>query len=95
MDGHDATHNPLLSNSSFNWKNAVACIGAGGSAGISVDLALFPIDTIKSRLQASTKKVDYTKEAKNVSKYRGFLSAMLASFPCAAMFWVSYEFSKY
>lgn len=30
-----------------------------------------------------------------MSKYRGFISAMLASFPCAAMFWCSYEFSKY
>ena len=68
---------------------------AGGSAGISVDLALFPIDTIKSRMQASTKEVNYQETAKNVSKYRGFLSAMLASFPCAAMFWVSYEFSKF
>jgi solute carrier family 25 S-adenosylmethionine transporter 26 len=64
-------------------------------AGISVDFALFPIDTIKSRLQASSKQIDYMEKAKDVSKYRGFLSAMLASFPCAAMFWVSYEFSKY
>ena len=68
---------------------------AGGMAGISVDLALFPIDSIKTRLQASTKQVDYTKQAQNVSKYRGFFSAMLASFPCAGVFWMSYEVSKY
>ena len=70
-------------------------IVAGGLAGISVDFALFPVDTIKSRLQASTKTVNYTETAKNVSKYKGFLSAMIASFPCAGMFWVSYEYSKY
>ena len=30
-----------------------------------------------------------------MSKYRGALSAMLASFPGAGMFWLSYEYSKY
>lgn len=39
--------------------------------------------------------MDYTKEAKQVSKYKGFLSAMLASFPCAATFWCTYEYSKF
>ena len=34
-------------------------------------------------------------KAKNVSKYQGFLSSMAASFPCAAMFWFSYELCKY
>ena len=64
-------------------------------AGISVDFALFPIDSIKTRIQASTKNIDYSKKAADVSKYKGFVSAMLASFPCAGMFWLSYEFSKY
>ena len=68
---------------------------AGGLAGISIDFALFPIDSIKTRMQASTKDIDYTKEAKKVSKYRGFLSAMIASFPCAGVFWCSYEVAKF
>lgn len=68
---------------------------AGGVAGISIDFALFPVDSIKTRLQASSKKIDYTKEAKQVSKYKGFLSAMLAAFPCAAVFWCTYEYSKF
>jgi len=44
----------------WSWKQVVANIGAGGLAGISVDFALFPIDTIKSRLQASTREINYT-----------------------------------
>lgn len=68
---------------------------AGGLAGISVDCALFPIDSIKTRLQASTKQVDYSKQAADVSKYKGFASAMLASFPCAGVFWCTYEFTKF
>lgn len=68
---------------------------AGGIAGLSIDLALFPIDSIKTRLQASSSKVDFSKKADSVSKYKGLASAMAASFPCAAMFWLSYEYSKY
>ena len=30
-----------------------------------------------------------------MSKYRGLASAMMASFPCAALFWLAYEYSKY
>ena len=87
--------NPLLTDQTFSSKNVIVSMLAGGMAGISVDFALFPIDSIKTRLQASTNKIDYTKEAKSVSKYKGFMSAMVASFPCAGMFWMTYEFSKY
>ena len=89
------TSNPLLTDQAFNSKNVMISVIGGGLAGISVDFALFPIDSIKTRLQASTNKVDYTKQAASVSKYKGFLSAMLASFPCAAVFWCTYECCKY
>ena len=62
---------------------------------MSIDGALFPIDSIKTRLQASSNKTDFLKDAQTVSKYRGLASAMAASFPCAATFWLSYEYSKY
>ena len=84
-----------MTHQSFDFKKVVISVLAGGMAGISVDFALFPVDSIKTRLQASTKNVNYTAQAKDVSKYKGFLSAMVASFPCAGMFWLSYEFSKY
>lgn len=35
------------------------------------------------------------KDAMNISKFRGLTSAMAAAFPCAATFWLSYEYSKY
>ena len=78
-----------ISFSKFLWSSV-----AGGWAGISVDFVLFPIDSIKTRIQASTKERNYTKEASKVNKFRGFVSSMLASFPWAAIFWSSYEISK-
>ena len=35
------------------------------------------------------------KKAEAVSKFRGLATATAASFPCAAAFWLSYEYSKY
>jgi hypothetical protein len=35
------------------------------------------------------------KESSGVSKFRGLASAMAAAFPCAAMFWLSYEYGKF
>jgi len=56
---------------------------------------LFPIDSIKTRLQASNNSKNFVQEAATVSKFKGVASAMAASFPCAAAFWLSYEYSKY
>ena len=45
-----AKSNPLVTNKTFSLKDALISIGAGGIAGMSIDVALFPIDTIKTRL---------------------------------------------
>ena len=42
--------NPLLTHQKFDYKSTVVSILAGGMAGISVDFALFPVDSIKTRL---------------------------------------------
>ena len=55
--------NPLSVSRSFNYKNILISVTAGGLAGISMDFALFPIDSIKTRLQASKNNIDYSKEA--------------------------------
>jgi len=68
---------------------------AGGFAGTSIDLALFPVDSIKTRLQASHHDKNFVQSAQNVSKFKGLASAMAGAFPCAATFWLSYEYSKY
>ena len=67
---------------------------SGGIAGICVDLVLFPIDSIKTRLQASDPKTNYSLKASKISKYRGLQSSMAASFPCAGIFWLTYECTK-
>ena len=66
---------------------------------MSIDFALFPLDTIKTRLQSlgtnneinSTKSINMEK----VSKYSGLKSSMIASFPAAAVFFGTYDFTKY
>ncbi len=63
---------------------------AGGLAGCSVDLVLFPLDSLKTRLQAY--KSGQTLSFKN--PYSGLASTMLASFPCAATFWATYMTAK-
>ncbi len=42
--------NPLLTHQKFKLKEIIVSILAGGTAGMSVDMALFPIDSIKTRL---------------------------------------------
>ena len=94
---HDdmAGNNPQTVASSFALGAVLTSVLAGGIAGTSVDIMLFPIDAIKTRLQATSDKVDFVKKTETVSKFRGLASSMSASFPCAATFWLSYEYSKY
>ncbi len=62
---------------------------AGGLSGISVDLLLFPLDTLKTRLQvrSGTPLPPFSVRV----FYRGLTSSMLSSFPCAAAFWLVYK----
>jgi len=61
---------------------------AGGLAGCVVDAALFPLDTAKTRLQAR-------RGLWQGRLYAGLQSEMLASFPCAATFWATYNTAKW
>ena len=45
----------------ITFRKFIAASLAGGSAGISIDCVLFPIDSIKTRIQASSKKEDFRK----------------------------------
>lgn len=64
---------------------------AGGIAGTSVDLSLYPIDTLKTRLQSST---GFQASGGFRGIYRGVGSAIIGSAPSAALFFVSYESVK-
>lgn len=61
---------------------------AGGAAGTAVDVALFPLDTIKTRLQSAE---GFFKSGGFRGVYRGLLSAAAGSAPTAAVFFITYE----
>lgn len=71
----------------LDWKALVA----GGMAGVSVDIALFPLDTVKTRMQSS---VGFFKSGGFKGVYNGLGSAAAGSFPNAAIFFCTYESSK-
>jgi solute carrier family 25 S-adenosylmethionine transporter 26 len=66
---------------------------AGAIAGMSVDLALFPLDTIKTRLQATVGSAPHLKFS-SYFYYSGLSSTMLGSAPSAALFFITYEYAK-
>nr|XP_020752214.1 S-adenosylmethionine mitochondrial carrier protein [Odocoileus virginianus texanus] len=69
-----------------------ASLVAGGIAGVSVDLILFPLDTIKTRLQSPQ---GFSKAGGFCGVYAGVPSAAVGSFPNAAAFFVTYEYVKW
>ncbi len=70
--------------------NAVALI-SGGIAGTAVDVSLFPLDTIKTRLQSQQ---GFFKAGGFRGIYSGIGPAILGSAPGAALFFCSYELTK-
>lgn len=69
-----------------------ASLVAGGVAGASVDLILFPLDTIKTRLQSPQ---GFSKAGGFRGIYAGVPSTAIGSFPNAAAFFLTYEYVKY
>jgi hypothetical protein len=63
---------------------------AGGMAGTSVDVALFPIDTLKTRLQSPQ---GFMKAGGFHGIYNGLGAAAVGSAPGAALFFSTYEVS--
>ncbi|XP_060058906.1 mitochondrial S-adenosylmethionine carrier protein isoform X5 [Erinaceus europaeus] len=70
---------------------ATASLVAGGVAGVSVDLILFPLDTIKTRLQSPQ---GFKKAGGFRGIYAGVPSTAIGSFPNAAAFFITYESVK-
>ncbi|XP_051483118.1 S-adenosylmethionine mitochondrial carrier protein isoform X5 [Apus apus] len=65
-----------------------AALAAGGVAGVCVDLILFPLDTVKTRLQSPQ---GFRKAGGFRGIYAGVPSAAIGSFPNAAAFFITYE----
>ncbi|XP_064605616.1 mitochondrial S-adenosylmethionine carrier protein-like isoform X2 [Liolophura sinensis] len=64
---------------------------AGGLAGTTVDVSLFPLDTLKTRLQSAK---GFRRAGGFKGVYSGLASAALGSAPTAALFFCTYEFIK-
>ena len=64
---------------------------AGGLAGTAVDLSLYPLDTLKTRLQSAG---GFFKNGGWSGVYKGIGSVIAGSAPGAALFFVSYEHVK-
>uniref|UniRef100_A0A914YL24 S-adenosylmethionine mitochondrial carrier protein n=1 Tax=Panagrolaimus superbus TaxID=310955 RepID=A0A914YL24_9BILA len=64
---------------------------SGAAAGLSVDLSLYPIDTIKTRLQSSQ---GFIKSGGFKNVYRGMGSVAVGSAPGAALFFTTYYAGK-
>lgn len=74
---------------------------AGALAGLTVDFSLYPLDTIKTRLQSNLSSINHgsilprhTALGTLRSIYAGLPSAMLGSMPSAASFFVVYDTLK-
>jgi solute carrier family 25 S-adenosylmethionine transporter 26 len=65
---------------------------AGGMAGITVDIVFYPLETIKTRIMASS----LNENLKNLafSKFKGFSCQMIASFPYSFSFFYTYEMMR-
>ena len=63
---------------------------AGGVAGTSVDMALFPLDTVKTRMQSG----DFYRSGGFRGVYNGVFAAAAGSAPGAALFFSTYETVK-
>ena len=64
---------------------------SGALAGTTVDLSLYPLDTLKTRLQSSS---GFLASGGFTGIYRGVGSAIIGSAPGAALFFCTYEYSK-
>ncbi|XP_067931951.1 mitochondrial S-adenosylmethionine carrier protein-like [Watersipora subatra] len=72
-------------------SSSITALLSGALAGLMVDISLFPIDTVKTRLQS---EAGFWKSGAFRGIYSGLGSVAVGSAPGAALFFVSYETSK-
>lgn len=63
-------------------------IVSGAVAGLSVDVILFPLDTVKTRLQSQS---GFWANGGFRNVYRGMGSVVVGSMPSAGVFFITYE----
>ncbi|XP_065315754.1 mitochondrial S-adenosylmethionine carrier protein-like isoform X2 [Gordionus sp. m RMFG-2023] len=72
-------------------KHYLISLMSGAIAGTAVDTILFPLDTIKTRLQSNA---GFFKSGGFKKIYSGIGAAFVGSAPTAAIFFITYEFCK-
>ncbi|KAF9969718.1 hypothetical protein BGZ73_007781 [Actinomortierella ambigua] len=82
---------PAIATKTHKQPTWLQCMMAGGLAGTAVDTALFPLDTLKTRLQS---KAGFAASGGFRGVYSGLTSAVVGSAPGASMFFVTYETLK-
>jgi len=72
-------------------KHKMSTIVGGAFAGLAVDMTLFPLDTIKTRLQSG---IGFKEAGGFRSIYAGVPSILIGSAPGSAIFFITYESIK-
>eukprot|EP00536_Pseudo-nitzschia_multiseries_P010293 jgi/Psemu1/258872/estExt_Genewise1Plus.C_3080034 len=88
---HSTASLPITSTSTSTTTSFATALVAGGLAGTSVDVALFPIDTLKTRMQSPQ---GFGAAGGFRGIYNGIGAAAVGSAPGAALFFCSYETCK-
>ena len=91
---NDSTSSPSSSSSASSSpikEGLLLSLLSGGFAGLSVDVVLFPLDTLKTRLQAAD---GFIKSGGFKGIYKGLSAAAVGSIPGAALFFGAYDTSK-
>ncbi|KAI5700245.1 hypothetical protein M8J75_016529 [Diaphorina citri] len=82
---------------------ALATMAAGGVGGIALWTVIFPVDVIKSRVQASsqqntanfvTQMTDIVKKEGVLALYNGLQPTLIRTIPASAVLFLVYEYSK-
>lgn len=94
MTSHDKDAYPTTPLVASPWTRSLL---AGALAGLTVDVSLYPLDTIKTRLQSNLSRHASSVTARHTalgtlrSIYAGLPSAIIGSMPSAASFFVVYD----
>lgn len=72
-------------------NSKIVSLISGGTAGTAVDIILFPLDTIKTRLQSRN---GFIKSGGFKGIYKGLSSAIVGSAPNASVFFLTYDYIK-
>ena len=60
-------------------------------SGLLTELVYFPLDSIKTRIQATTKRNDFVKKSKKISKMKGVSVIMIVGVPNTMIFFLFYN----